>query len=86
MKPLHTRFAQEYFVDRNGAAAVVRAGYSKHTAPQQAYELLTRPDVAEAVRDGEAEIAAHAQVTRAAVLHGCGHSRPAHRTSGSATK
>jgi phage terminase small subunit len=70
MKPLHTRFVQEYLVDRNGAAAAVRAGYSQHTARQIAYELLTRPDVSEAVREGEAQIAAHAQVTRAAVLHG----------------
>ena len=70
MKALHTRFVHEYLVDRNGAAAAVRAGYSQHTARQIAYELLTRPDVAEAVRDGEAEIAANAQVTRASVLHG----------------
>jgi hypothetical protein len=70
MKVLHTRFVQEYLVDRNGAAAAVRAGYSSKTARQIAHELLTRPDVAEAVRAGEAEIAAKAQVTRAAVLHG----------------
>ena len=64
------RFVQEYLVDRNGAAAAVRAGYSKRTARQQAYDLLTRPDVAEAVRVGEAEVAAKAQLTRATVLHG----------------
>jgi hypothetical protein len=70
MKTLHTRFMQEYLVDRNGAAAAVRAGYSKRTARQIAYELLTRPDVAAAVRKGEAEIAAKAQLTRGTVLHG----------------
>ena len=70
MKPLHARFAQEYLIDRNGAAAPVRAGYSPRTARQQAYELLTRPDIAEAVRAGEAEIAADARVTRSAVLTG----------------
>jgi hypothetical protein len=70
MKALHARFVQEYLVDRNGAAAAVRAGYSSKTARQIAYELLTRPDVAEAVRVGEAEIAANAQVTRAAVMQG----------------
>jgi Terminase small subunit len=70
MKPLHTRFVQEYLVDRNGAAAAVRAGYSKRTARQIAHELLTRPDVAAAVRDGEAEIAAHAHITRATVMRG----------------
>jgi hypothetical protein len=70
MKPLHLRFVQEYLVDRNGAGAAVRAGYSPRTARQQAYELLTRPDVADAVRQGEAEIATRAQLTRAAVMHG----------------
>ena len=70
MKHLHTRFVQEYLVDRNGAAAAVRAGYSPRTARQQAYDLLTRPDVAEAVRAGEAEIAAKAQLTRKVVMHG----------------
>jgi Terminase small subunit len=70
MKALHLRFVQEYLVDRNGAAAAVRAGYSKRTARQIAHELLTRPDVAEAVREGEAEIAAKAQLSRAKVMHG----------------
>jgi hypothetical protein len=70
MKALHLRFVQEYLVDRNGAGAAVRAGYSPRTARQQAYELLTRPDVAEAVRAGEAEIAAKAQLTRTSVVHG----------------
>lgn len=70
MKQLHARFVQEYLIDRNGAAAAVRAGYSRHTARQIAYELLTRLDVAELVHAGEAEIAADAKVTRAAVLTG----------------
>ena len=70
MKPLHLRFVQEYLVDRNGAAAAVRAGYSKRTARQIAHELLTRPDIAEEVRQGEAEIAAKAQLTRKVVMHG----------------
>jgi hypothetical protein len=69
MKALHLRFVQEYLVDRNGAAAV-RAGYSQRTARQQAYELLTRPDVAAGVRAGEVKIAAKAQLSRASVMHG----------------
>ena len=61
---------QEYLVDRVGAAAAVRAGYSSKTARQIGHRLLTHVDIAEAVRDGEAEIAAKAQLTRAAVLNG----------------
>jgi hypothetical protein len=70
MRSLHTRFVQEYLVDRNGAAAAVRAGYAPKAARQQAHELLTRPDVAEAVRKGEAEIAASAHITRQKVMDG----------------
>jgi phage terminase small subunit len=70
MKALHLRFVQEYLIDRNGAAAAVRAGYSKRTARQIAHELLTRPDVAQGVRAGQAEIAAKAQLSRTAVMHG----------------
>ncbi len=70
MNEKQTRFVQEYLVDRNGAAAAARAGYSSRTARQQAYELLTRPDVAAAVQDGEAEIAVKANVTRSAVMQG----------------
>jgi phage terminase small subunit len=70
MNEKQTRFVQEYLVDRVGAAAAVRAGYSPRTARQIAHELLTHVDIAEAVREGEAEIAAHAQLTRAAVLQG----------------
>lgn len=70
MSPRQERFVREYLIDRNGAAAAVRAGYSPHTARQIAYELLTRPDVAEAVRDGEEELAAKAQLAREEVLRG----------------
>jgi len=39
----YTRFVDEYMIDLNGAAAARRAGYSEHTAPQIACELLTKP-------------------------------------------
>ena len=70
MNEKQARFAHEFLIDRNGAAAAVRAGYSSKTARQIAYELLTRPDVAQAIREGEAEIAAKAQLTRETVLNG----------------
>lgn len=40
MTPRQHRFVREYLVDRNGAGAAVRAGYSRRTARQTAYELL----------------------------------------------
>jgi phage terminase small subunit len=70
MTPRQNRFVQEYLVDRNGAAAAVRAGYSVRSAKQIAYELLARPEVAAAVQEGEAKVAAMAELTRERVLAG----------------
>ena len=70
MNARQARFVQEYLIDRNGAAAAIRAGYSPRTARQIAYEILTRPDVAEAVGQGEARLAAEAELSRAATLKG----------------
>lgn len=64
------RFVEEYGVDRNGAAAAVRAGYSPRSAKQTAYELLTKPDLQAAVAAQEALVAAETGVTRQRVLQG----------------
>lgn len=64
------RFVEEYGVDRNGAAAAVRAGYSPRSAKQTAYELLTKPDLQAAVAAQEALVAAETGVTRKRVLQG----------------
>ena len=39
--PRQELFCREYVIDRNGAAAAIRAGYSKAGAAQQASRLLT---------------------------------------------
>jgi hypothetical protein len=70
MNAKQARFAQEFLIDRNSAAAAIRAGYSSKTARQIGHRLLTHVDIANEVQKGEAEIAARAQVTRAAVLEG----------------
>ena len=70
MNPRQTRFVHEYLIDRNGAGAAIRAGYSRHTARQIAHELLTVPDIAAAVRAGEAQIAREAEISRRKVLEG----------------
>ena len=43
------RFAEEYSVDHNGAAAAVRAGYASRRGKQTATRLLQKPDVADLV-------------------------------------
>jgi len=70
MNARQARFVQEYLVDRNGTGAAIRAGYSQRTAASIAHELLRKPEVADAVRQGEAQIAADVQLAREDVLQG----------------
>ncbi len=45
LEPKQIRFCEEYIVDRNGAQAAIRAGYSPKTAIEQASRLLTKAHV-----------------------------------------
>lgn len=49
------RFVEEYLVDLNGTQAAIRAGYSKKTAGQQAFELLKKPEIQHAISQAQAE-------------------------------
>lgn len=68
LTPKQARFAEEYVVDHNGAAAAVRAGYSARSAKQIANELLTKPDLQAAVAAQEALVAAELGMTRQRVI------------------
>ncbi len=70
MNAKQAAFVQEYLIDRNGAGAAVRAGYSRRAARQIAHKLLTNADVAAAVAAGEAQMARGAEITRQKVLEG----------------
>lgn len=43
------RFVEEYIVDYNGAAAVLRAGYTTKHAPRLAHEMLQHPGIKAAI-------------------------------------
>lgn len=62
------RFVHEYVKDFNATQAAIRAGYSEKTAGQQAHELLKNLEIAEAIEDRKAEIAALAKVDAAWVV------------------
>ncbi|KAB0670284.1 terminase small subunit [Oryzomonas sagensis] len=47
-----TLFVNEYLVDLNATQAAIRAGYSARTAHVAGYNLLHKPEAAEAVRKG----------------------------------
>ena len=64
------RFIDEYMVDRNGAAAAARAGYSAKCARQAAHETLSNPDVMTALRTKEQAEAERLGITRQIAIKG----------------
>lgn len=64
MTPKRTRFVAEYLVDLNGAAAAVRAGYSKRTARQIAHELLAMPAIVAEIVAAERDRAARTELSQ----------------------
>lgn len=62
------RFAFEYLKDLNGAQAAIRAGYSKNTAREQAYDLLTRPHIKHFVEKLKQEREARTEITLDSVM------------------
>lgn len=49
LTPKEACFVVEYLVDRNGAGAAVRAGYSARSAKETAYKLLQKPIIKAAI-------------------------------------
>ncbi len=68
LTPRQVRFVAEYLVDMNGTQAAIRAGYSKHTAKEQAARLLTNVNVKAAVDAGAAKQHAQLDLTAQKVL------------------
>ena len=62
------RFVAEYLVDLNATQAAIRAGYSRKTAEQQAYQLLQKTSVATAITAGKARQLDTAELSAARVL------------------
>ncbi len=57
------RFVDEYLLDLNATQAAVRAGYSARTAGAIGYENLTKPQIASALCEAQAERARRTRVT-----------------------
>jgi phage terminase small subunit len=49
------RFVDEYLIDLNASQAAIRAGYSEKTSRAIASELLTKPNIQEAINAAQAE-------------------------------
>lgn len=61
-------FCNEYIIDFNGTQAAIRAGYSKNTAKEISYELLTKLHIQAFITDLQCERSVRTQVTQDRVL------------------
>lgn len=68
LTPKQRRFAEEYLVDVNGTKAAVRAGYSPHTANEQAARLLANVSVQEVIQELQEERSRRTGITAQRVL------------------
>lgn len=68
LTPKQQRFVQEYLVDLNATQASIRAGYSADTAYSIGHENLSKPEIAEALREAQAERAKRTEITQDRVL------------------
>jgi phage terminase small subunit len=68
LTPKQERFVAEYLVDLNATQAAIRAGYSAKTARSIGHELLTKPDIQDAITTGRATLAEKTGITQERVL------------------
>ena len=65
-----SKFCLEYLIDLNGTQAAIRSGYSKKTAKEIAYELLTKPHIQDEIAQLQAEVAKNTSITIDSVVKG----------------
>ena len=63
-------FVDEYLADLNATAAAIRAGYSKHTASVKGSQLLSHPDIQEALTAAFKARTERTRVNESDVIHG----------------
>ncbi|CUJ53467.1 Terminase small subunit [Achromobacter xylosoxidans] len=62
------RFVDEYLVDLNATQAAIRAGYSEKTAYSIGNENLSKPEIADAIQEAQAERSRRTDITQDMVL------------------
>ena len=56
-------FCEEYAKDSNGTQAAIRAGYSKNSAKETAYEILTYPHISKYLKELQDKVTKRNEVT-----------------------
>jgi phage terminase small subunit len=69
LTPKQKAFAREYVKEGNGTQAAIKAGYSKNTAQEIAYENLRKPQIKEVIEAKQAVLAEKAQVSAEFVIN-----------------
>jgi len=64
------RFIEEYVIDFNATRAAINAGYSEKTARSIASELLTKPDIRNAIKHHLDKLSAETFINREMILTG----------------
>ena len=70
MTPKMARFVTEYLIDLNATQAAMRAGYSEKTANAIGAENLTKPCIADAIAEAQAERLERTHIDADMVLDG----------------
>jgi len=68
LAPRRQRFVDEYLKDLNATQAAIRAGYTAKRADQAGYELMSFPEVQEAIQRGKDERSKRAEIDQDYVL------------------
>lgn len=68
LTPKQQRFVEEYLTDLNATQAAIRAGYAKKHAESQAYQLLQKTPVIEAIAAARSKLSERAEITQEMVL------------------
>ena len=68
MTPKQEAFVREYLIDLNATQAAIRAGYSVDTARAIGSENLSKPDIADAIAEAQAERAEKCEIDALWVL------------------
>lgn len=62
------RFVDEYLIDLNATQAAIRAGYSEKTAGSQGFDLLKKPEIADAIHSAMQDREERTEITQDRVL------------------
>jgi phage terminase small subunit len=68
LNPKQARFVAEYLIDSNATQAAIRAGYSPVSAKVTASRLLTKANIAAAVKAGRAKITDRLEITAESLI------------------